>query len=255
VLMPARLQGVATRPGTDRRVRGGRLSRAAFRELLSTLRRWIDGLEPRGIESTTWGAYDALVPDRESDSIAAFIREFVGQVAPRMVWDLGCNAGRYSESALGAGAGYVVGIDSDPGAIEQAFRRARERKLRLLSLLVDLVNPSPGQGWLDRERAGLLTREHPDALIAIAVIHHMAIARNIPLEEIVLLLTKLAPDGVVGFVPATDARAAALFRGREDLFHSYSLEHFLSLLQHRARIVRQQPVPGGDRALIWFSTR
>jgi ribosomal protein L11 methylase PrmA len=210
---------------------------------------------PLGTDATPWARYDATVPDEESRVIAAFVKDFTRTVSPGLLWDLGCNTGRYAEAALEAGARYAIGIDSDPGALDQAFARARERVLSLLPLLVDLVNPSPGQGWRGHERQDLMDRGRPDALLAIAVVHHIAIARNIPLDEIVSLLTTVAPQGVVGFVPPTDRRAQALFRGREDIFRAYTLDNFLSLLQQRARIVRREPVPGTDRVLIWFSTQ
>lgn len=117
------------------------------------------------------------------------------------------------------------------------------------------MNPSPDQGWRGTERPGLARRGQPDALLAVAVVHHIAIARNIPLDEIVTLLTTTAPDGVIGFVPHTDQRAQALFRGREEIFRAYTLENLLSLLQSRARVVRQQPIGDTGRVLLSFSTR
>jgi ribosomal protein L11 methylase PrmA len=212
-------------------------------------------MDPRGLERTTWADYETTVPEAESRAIAACVEEFVRHVSPGLLWDLGCNTGRYAETALGAGAGYVVGIDSDAGALDGAFARARDRQLAFLPLLIDLVNPSPGQGWRGQERQTLPARGRPDALLALAVVHHLAIARNIPLEEIVALLTTLAPEGMIGFVPATDSRAAALFRGREEIFRHYTLENFLAVLGQHAQIVRQQAVPGTERTLLWFSTR
>jgi ribosomal protein L11 methylase PrmA len=254
VVLPARLQRFAGQPRVEGRIARAKMPRAGLREMLSSLRQWIAQMQPRGLDATTWAAYDAAVPDTESRAIGAFIEQFVRQVAPALLWDLGCNAGRYGEAALGAGAGYAVGIDSDPGALDRAFTRARERELALLPLLVDIVNPSPGQGWRGRERESLIARGRPDAVLAIAVVHHIALARNVPLDEVVTLLTTLAPEGVIGFVPPSDRRARALFKGREDIFRAYTLENFLSLLQARARIVRQQPVPDSGRVLIAFST-
>ena len=255
VVAPARLQRLAGRPGTARRIARARLPREGLRGMLESLRRWIARLSPRGLDRTTWAAYDATVPDAESQAIAAFVDDFARRVAPAQLWDLGCNTGRYSEVALQAGARLVVGIDSDAGALDRAFTRAREWELPLLALLVDLVNPSPAQGWRGEERPALLARGRPDALLALAVVHHIAIARNVPLGDIVALLTTLAPEGVVGFVPPEDQRAQALFRGREEIFRDYTLDNFLTLLRQRARIVRQQEVPGTRRTLIWFSTR
>jgi len=255
VLAPARLQRVAGRPSLERRVARARMPKEGLRAMFASLRRWIAQLTPRGLDHTIWAAYDAAVPDAESRAIAAFVDDFARHAAPALLWDLGCNAGRYGEVALQAGARYAGGIDSDAGALDRAFVRARDGELPLLLLLVDLVNPSPRQGWRGEERTALLDRGRPEALLALAVVHHIAIARNIPLEEIVVLLTALAPQGVIGFVPASDARARALFHGREDIFRAYTLDNFLSLLQRRARIVRQQAVAGTDRVLIWFSTQ
>jgi ribosomal protein L11 methylase PrmA len=171
-----------------------------------------------------------------------------------MVWDLGCNAGRYSEVALAAGAEYAVGLDSDPGALDRAFARAADRNLPLLPLCVDLANPTPSQGWRSRERADLLSRGRPDLLLAVAVVHHIAIARRVPLGDVVDLLTSVAPRGVIGFVPPTDVRAAALFKGREGIFQDYTLDNFVQLLEGRARIVRRQAIPGSDRVLLAYDS-
>lgn len=253
VVLPARLQRLAARPASARRIAQARLRRTTLREMLASLRRSIAGLRPRGVDATPWAAYDATVPADESRAIGGFIEAFTRRVSPALVWDLGCNAGRYSEIALQAGAQYVVGLDSDVGALDRAFARARDGRLAFLSLLVDLVNPSPGQGWRGRERSSLADRARADALLAIAVVHHLAIARNVPLTDIVDFLTALAPHGVIGFVPHTDARAHDLFRGRDDIFRDYTLENFLSLLQRRARIVAREEVPNGGRTLIAYS--
>jgi ribosomal protein L11 methylase PrmA len=255
VVLPARLQRLAGSEGVERRVRRARMPKATLRGMLTSLRRWLARMEPRGLDATTWAAYDSAVPDDESQAIAAFVDAFVRRVSPDVLWDLGCNTGRYSEIALRAGARYAVGIDSDPGALEHAFARAEDQRLLLLPLLVDLVNPSPSQGWRSREREALLARGRPDALLALAVVHHIAIARNVPLEEIVALLVSLAQEGVVGFVPNTDQRARALFRGREEIFREYTLENLLALLERYARIVAQQRIAGSERVLIAYTTR
>ena len=253
VVAPARLQRIASRPGAERCIARAVMPKDGLRGMFASLRRWIEQLSPRGVERTTWAAYDQSIPESESDEIAGFVDEFVRRVSPALLFDLGCNAGRYTEVALRAGARYAVGIDSDAGALDRAFARARDQQLDLLPLLVDLVNPSPGQGWRGQERAALLDRGRADALLAIAVVHHIAIARNIPLDEVVELLTTAAGQGVIGFVPHTDDRARALFHGREDLFRDYTLDVFLSHLQRRARIVKQQRLQGTERTLIWYS--
>ena len=102
-----------------------------------------------------------------------------------MLWDLGGNTGVYSEAAIRAGAQNAIVIDGDLDALEHAFRRAGECKLPLLPVYMDLANPSSNRGWRERERKGLAARAPADAILALALVHHLAIGRNVPLGEVV----------------------------------------------------------------------
>jgi ribosomal protein L11 methylase PrmA len=204
---------------------------------------------------TTWRNYDESIPTEESDAIAGFAAATLGDVRPRMVWDLGCNGGRYADVALRAGADFVVGLDTDPGALDRAVTRAQEERLAFLPLHVDVANPSPSHGWNGVERRGLLERGPADALLALSLVHHVAIGRNVPLPDVVDLLVRIAGEGVIGFVPPDDPRAAALFRGRDRLFDGYTLDNFIAALGRRARILARQVVPGTERLLLRYSTK
>ena len=57
----------------------------------------------------------------------------------------------------------TVAFDFDPACIEQIYLEARARgETRLLPLVLDLFNPSPGSGWLNRERASIFDRGSPE---------------------------------------------------------------------------------------------
>ena len=171
---------------------------------------------------------------------------------PDLVLDLGCNTGEYAALALKTGAAKVVGLDSDHGALEQAFARASQDGLDFLPLYQDCANPSPPQGWAAREHRSLVQRcDGVDAVIALAFVHHLAIGRNIPLPEIAGWITSLAPRGLVEFVAKDDPAVAGMLALREDIFGDYSLEAFLDSLQTGARIVTRRAV-SRSRELIWF---
>ena len=152
-----------------------------------------------------------------------------------MIWDIGCNTGDYAKAALESGAGYAVGFDFDQGALDAAFARAESEGLNFLPLFLDLANPTPSQGWAERERRGLTDRASADAILALALVHHLAIGRNVPLEEVVAWLVGLAPNGIVEFVPKSDPMVQRLLRLREDIFDDYSEETFSQHLQARAK--------------------
>ena len=116
--------------------------------------------------------------------------------------DLGCNNGQYAKLAIHAGAKQVIGIDFDSGALDIATSDARRNALPAQYLYQDLANPSPNQGWQHRERTAL---EHRlgllDGVFSFALVHHLVIGRNIPLEELLCWICRLAPNGLIEFIP------------------------------------------------------
>jgi hypothetical protein len=176
-----------------------KLPMEAFQFILRNLRTWIAAMrDPFATEDTTWSSYEvenSYLAEEERRK-QAFVSDFVGRLRPSIIWDLGCNSGLYSETAIRAGAQYVVGFDSDHGALHRAVQRSVRSDLKFLPLLMDACNPSPSQGWNQRERAGLSARNKPDAILALAIEHHIAIGRNVPLPMLLDWMTGLA-DGRV----------------------------------------------------------
>ena len=138
------------------------------------------------------------------------------------------------------------------GAVEAAYARAKAERLNLLPLYLDVTNPSPSQGWAQHERKGLSERGPADAVLALALIHHLAIAKNIPLHYIVEWLVGLARAGVIEFIPKNDPMVQQLLRLREDIFPDYSEESFRRALGAKARIQKVAQVSATGRTLYWF---
>ena len=149
----------------------------------------------------------------------------------------------------------VIGLDQDHNALEAAYARARDESLNLLPLYANLANPSPDQGWAQSERQGLAARSPIDAIQALAVIHHLAIGRNIPLDRLLDWLVGLAPTGIIEFVPKADHQVQRLLMLREDLFPDYTTEAFEAQLSARARIVEKNAVSESGRVVFWFDRR
>ena len=169
--------------------------------------------------------------------------------------DLGCNTGDYSAVALEAGAGHVVGAEADAATAHLAFVRAQRERLRFLPIVQDAANPSPSQGWREAERASFTERAQFDFLVALAVEHHLAIGRNIPLDELVRWMVGLAPRGVVEFVQKTDSTVRRMLALREDIFADYTEENFRQLLAANARIVESRAVSAEGRVIFHYDRR
>lgn len=240
-----------------RRLTQSALPRASYKRLLHRLKDWIQGLKPADNGKTLWQDYagnHSYAPD-EVALKKEFIVEFTAETKPGIIWDFGCNSGEYTIAALGAGAKYAIGFDFDQGALEVGTTRALEMNLPLQFLFLDASNPPPNQGWAEEERMGLKKRASIDAVIALAFIHHMVIAKNIPLVRFVNWLIDLAPSGVVEFVPKTDSMVQRLLMFREDIFPDYTEENFLVLLSAQARIAKTRRVSESGRLLVWYHSK
>ena len=174
---------------------------------------------------------------------------------PDLLFDLGCNSGDYSVTALDNGAKYVVGFDFDFGALERAVDRSTKGKLPFLPLWLDATNPSPAQGWNQAERGGFDKRARGDAVIALAFIHHLAIARNIPLGAAIDWIMAVAPVGVIEFPPKSDPMVQQLLSRREDIFPDYTEQAFLAEVEKRGRVTARRHLSEAGRLMIAFDRR
>jgi ribosomal protein L11 methylase PrmA len=245
-------RSVKSTPAGSARYRTAKLPRSGFEGMLQGLRSFIAKLEVPS-HRTVWGDYaqNTSYSTPEMAAKHAFVREMVGAVQPALLYDIGCNSGDYSIAALEAGAQSVIGFDFDQGALEIAYRRAVEGNHKFLPLWLDAANPSPAQGWGQAERSGFSGRATPDALLALAVIHHIAIGRNVPLDMATDWLVSHAPRGVIEFPHKADPMVQTLLAQREDIFPDYEVAKFAELLGQRARIVKQVDVLP-TRTLFWF---
>jgi 2-polyprenyl-3-methyl-5-hydroxy-6-metoxy-1,4-benzoquinol methylase len=234
----------------SRRASGRRMTRGTLQALVAGLRRCIEGLQwtPAGTE---WADY--AEHNNYTDTAARAKREIVSSTVQlaraRMVWDVGANTGEYSRAARQGGA-LVVAFDIDPAAVERNYRQVRSAgESGLLPLLLDLANPSPAQGWAHCERMSLEQRGPADVVMALALVHHLAIGRNLPLELIASFLSRLGRVLVIEFVPKSDEQVQRLLRNREDIFPNYTVDGFEEAFRRHFRIDGIQPLPESGRAI------
>jgi ribosomal protein L11 methylase PrmA len=256
VVLPATLQRAGngkSNPAVAATVKRRPFAKSAYIGMIDALARLIRSLVPRR-PSGPWTGYanDNSYSGAEFEAKRKFISEYSAKTRPRLMLDLGCNTGAFSEAALKAGAAYVVGAEQDAPTADLAFNRAERTGLPFLPLVIDLANPSPDQGWRSEERRSFSRRTAFDGMIALAVEHHLAIGRNIPLDSLIEFMVGLAPHGVIEFVPKSDPQVQRLLALREDVFPDYTQTTFESLLHRMGRVVQQETITETGRTLYWY---
>ena len=154
------------------------------------------------------------------------VSRFLDRAGGKTLWDLGSNTGIFSRIASRKGFN-VISIDNDHESVECSYLQTREiGEDNILPLLIDLTNPSPGIGWSNEERRSLLDRGPADVVMALALVHHLAISNNVPLDKLARFFSRMSNWLIVEFVPKDDLQAQRLIFSREDIFPDYSRECF-----------------------------
>jgi SAM-dependent methyltransferase len=207
--------------------------------------------------ASTWSSYDDLKSDPTPEIVAKqdLLQSVLSRGRLRTVWDLGCNAGRYSRIAADH-AETVLALDSDHLVIDRLFQTLRdEQRTNILPLVFDIADPSPSQGWRGRERSDLPSRSRPDLVICFAVLHHLVLRENLLLDDVVDWLLSLGGDLLIEYVDKSDPQAQRLLQHRRDQYADYSRERLISALEARGEIVAQFPLPARTREVFLVRPR
>jgi SAM-dependent methyltransferase len=236
----------------ERLLRKAEQASYVLERLFKRLRRHLKKVEPQAAPRSEWTDYLSFnqnnAPDYLDDK-RIFVEEAISEYRPRNILDVGANTGYFSRLAARSGAS-VVAIDRDPASVGELWRNADADGLNILPLVIDLTRPSPGVGWRNEENAPFLARAHKafDAVLMLAVVHHMLVSERIPLDEIIRLAADLTTNLlIVEFVAPDDPMFRRLSRGRDHLFKDLTNDLFMKTCSQRFDIVRCRQLTGMSR--------
>jgi len=202
-------------------------------------------------QDTEWQNYY----DNTNYSTDAFTKKkeivfkFLNITKPNIVWDLGANTGVFSRIASNMGI-QTISFDIDPMAVENNYLKSKKQNEKnILPLILDLTNPSSGIGWSGEERMSLEKRGPADTILALALIHHLAISNNLPFKKIAEYFSKLCNNLIIEFVSKTDSQVQHLLATRKDIFTDYYEKKFEEEFKKYFSIELKENVAGSDRQL------
>lgn len=227
-----------------------KFGRTSHLGLIDNLESGINSLS-LNLKKTTWSDYYSKTnyADSSFQMKAKIVSEFLGISKTKYVWDLGANDGHFSRLAAKL-ASLVVSIDNDTAVVEKNYQEIKKNsETNILPLIIDLTNPTPAIGWESMERDSFTKRPHPDTILALALIHHLAITNNVPLQSIAKFLAGICTYLIIEFIPKNDSQVKILLQSRQDIFPNYTQESFESEFSRLFKILQKKPVAGTSRTI------
>ena len=205
---------------------------------------------------SNWANYrqDNTYQSSDAQAKLQFIKEVVREIDCKSILDLGSNDGHYSKELSKIDL-TCTAVESDLACCEILYKTSKEDQSlkRLLSLHIDLCDPTPSYGWASEERASFSERYKSDLVLALALIHHLSIGQNIPYEKIARYFSELSKNLIVEYIPPEDVMSQKLLANRPALQYKatnlFGKESFEEQFTRYFDIVKSSPQIAGGRML------
>ena len=228
-----------------------KFSKKKFLDLISSLELVINKLKLSG-KSTAWSAYYEEASQRNDylEQKKKIISQWLDKMPiPKTATDLGANDGEFSR-LLSSKKIPTIAADFDPYCINKLYNDLKiSGEKNIQPLIVDLSNPSPAIGVNNKERTSFLARFRVDLVLALALVHHLAIGKNIPFEMIADLFQNISSTLIIEFVPREDEKVQLMLAGKKDIYPGYTEEKFEKAFGNYFRVLNKEAIAGTGRTL------
>ena len=245
VLLPARVRKDAL-PGGRQPV----FDKTKLIHLTSHLEQILEKLGARTGSPSHWKGYyqDSILSPAYLTAKERLFRAYTDDISFSSALDLGANDGYFSK-ILAEKAVAVAAADSDWHCIESLHRYILQHPGRtILPLCVDIADPTPARGFANAERRSFTDRMPAELVVALALIHHLVLGRNIPLTRIAAYFSQLTTAWLIlEFVPLTDPKATQLRENRKGEVPTYDQSALEQAFSGYFNIEKKSPVPGTER--------
>lgn len=229
------------------------VKQSSLEAILESLERCIKKLKPHKA-TTEWGDYydKTNYTIASADQKAKHILKLIKPLNINTVLDIGGNNGRFSRVLHDLGVSTVC-TDIDPVAVEANYGFTKMHgEEKMLPLLIDLTNPGGALGWANNERETIQQRLQSDVVMALAIIHHLAISNNLPFENVAHYFSGFGKYLLIEFVPKEDSQVQKLLSTRKDIFPQYNEHDFKIAFSEYFSLLKEVKISGTKRTLYMF---
>jgi hypothetical protein len=238
-----------------------RLALRTHNNILMSMVSYIKGLKLKS--QTEWSEYYGQInyADKGFKFKEDTVHHWINKHALQRIWDIGGNDGHFAR-LIQDSCEIIVCTDLDPVAVDANYRATRQDGAhKIVPLMVDYTNPSPGLGFSNKERADFFTRMEGlqiDCILALALIHHLSISANCTFEMLAASFSQTADFLLIEFVDPTDSWADKLLgskRSDRDLFGFYNRQNFETVFSKYYDFLETAQVPMSKRTLYMMSRK
>ena len=130
-----------------------------------------------------------------------------------------------------------------------------EGEQNISSTVADFTGPGGALGCDTDEAASLTSRGSAGLVMALALIHHVAIGNNTGFDRLARFLATLGPNLLIEFVPPDDPMALGLVAMRNHEFPWYTQPEFESAFGRHFEIQRSSAIADSKRRLYLMTRR
>ena len=243
---------LGSKPTAEQKSTGKKLSQKNIEQILESLRSCIEGLS-LPTQTTTWNNYydETILSETYLAEKKKLVSSLLAEQTYNNVLDLGANEGEFS--LLSKPDAQVIATDFDSACIDSLYNRLKkEKRKNILPLVLDLTYPSPAIGWMNEERKAFFSRTKADVCLALALIHHLAIAKNISLQQLASFFASICNTLIIEFVPKEDPKVQGMLQWRKDIFTAYTEEKFEEAFALHFLLEQKIIVTGSQRNMFVY---
>jgi len=224
-----------------------------FRQMLEHLTSVIKKTNIDAEKKSTWNNYynETILSHHYLKEKERIFLELSADIRDCQILDIGCNDGYFSK-LIALRNNQVIAVDFDNQCINRLYNLLKlEKAMNILPLCIDITNPTPATGFRNSERPSFLQRSGTDVVIALALVHHLVLSKNIPLADVALQFSELVKKWLlIEFVPLEDEKAQLLISNKSSFHKPYDLSAFKECFFKYFDVEREVIVSDTERILF-----
>jgi hypothetical protein len=240
-----------TRPGKQTQQKTAAFSKTKILNLLNSLESLVKNLKASD-RQTNWSEYYGEAGQRgdyveqKKNIIDNWLNNLPGT---KTAVDLGANDGYFSKLISQKNI-YTIAAEADASCVNHLYLQCKKDFISNIHPLVsDLSNPSPAIGVNNNERNSFTSRAKVDLTLALALIHHLCIGRNMNFEQCALFFSQVSNFLIIEFVPKQDEKTQLLLQNKKDIYPGYTENEFENKFTAFFSIKEKQKIPNTERTL------